>query len=160
MATILTTDGTEFEVDDSLYDQLNQYTWYVRGKPRAYAYTHINGATIDMHVLVAKLSGLSTTNEIDHKDRNSYNNKLDNLRECTRSQNMANTKVPPGKYSSYRGVSYYKRRGKFSAHIKVNQKKKYLGSFEDEVQAAKVYDAAAYEAFGEFATLNFPEDFE
>ena len=42
------------------------------------------------------------------------------------------------------------------AQIGVHYKKIYLGAFEDEVEAAKVYDEAAKKYYGEFAYLNFP----
>lgn len=57
--------------------------------------------------------------------------------------------------SRYKGV-YLQTDGKWRAQICVNYRKLNLGSYATEIAAARVYDAAALEHFGEFARLNFP----
>jgi hypothetical protein len=57
----------------------------------------------------------------------------------------------------YLGV--YRDRSKWAAHIRYRGKRLYIGSFDDEVEAAKARDRKAYELHGEFAYLNLPEDF-
>ena len=44
------------------------------------------------------------------------------------------------------------------ATITINYKKTLVGSFLDETEAARAYDVAARELFGEFALLNFPDE--
>jgi hypothetical protein len=85
---------------------------------------------------------------------NGLNNQRDNLRICTPAQNRSNTKKSHGS-SQFKGVSR-KAASHWVAYIKVNQKTKYLGTFQDEVAAALAYDAAARQHFGEFALCNFP----
>jgi len=60
---------------------------------------------------------------------------------------------PPPKQTQSNPISAQKRRAK----IGVNGKRKHLGYFEDEVEAAKAYDEKAVELSGQFAYLNFPE---
>jgi hypothetical protein len=93
--------------------------------------------------------------EIDHKDGDCSNNSLCNLREATFSQNRAN-RDGLHKTSKFKGVHRPARRRAYSATIKVDGIMKQLGSFSSEVAAARAYDVAAQEYFGEFARLNFP----
>lgn len=97
--------------------------------------------------------------EIDHIDGNKANNRIDNLREATSSQNKTNRgkKVDRSKSSSqYKCVEFWKRTGRYRAMIGVGRKNKHLGYYATEEEAARAYDAAALAHFGEFARLNFP----
>jgi hypothetical protein len=95
---------------------------------------------------------------VDHRNRNSLDNRRANLRWATASQNSYNREKTSSKSSSkYRGVTFNKRRNKWYARIKVNRKTIFLGSYTDEQNAAKAYDLAALMYYHEFAHLNFPE---
>jgi hypothetical protein len=76
---------------------------------------------------------------IDHIDRNRSNNKLDNLREATMSENMRNTDLAPTNSSGFRGVSYVKSNGKFLAQIKINGINTNLGHYTTPEEASIVY---------------------
>jgi hypothetical protein len=93
---------------------------------------------------------------VDHIDGNGLNNRRCNLRICTRRQNAANV-GPRGGASEFVGV--YRQRDKWGAQIVWRGKKYTLGSYDTQVEAAKVRDRKAFELHGEFAYLNFPEDF-
>ena len=92
---------------------------------------------------------------VDHKNRNGIDNRPDNLRVCTPAQNEYN-KAPRGKRSRFKGV--YPDGDKWYAVIKHKGETYYLGTFDDEIAAAKARDRKAYELEGEFAYLNFPEE--
>ena len=95
--------------------------------------------------------------QIDHINRNPSDNRIENLRECTQSQNCMNSrKKRKGFSSKYKGVCWYKPSKKWQAVIQLNKKQIYLGRFDTKIEAAKVYDEKAIELFGEFAKLNFP----
>jgi hypothetical protein len=92
--------------------------------------------------------------KIDHANHNALDNRRDNLRPCSSSQNQSNSRRPLGR-SGFRGVT---RNGKgWRAQIRELGQWHHLGTFATPEQAARAYDAAAIEYFGEFATLNFPE---
>jgi hypothetical protein len=92
---------------------------------------------------------------LDHADGDRANNRMANLREATTSENNRN-RAAFGK-SVYRGVSWRTAQSCWVAAIKVDGKVTFLGTFTDEIDAARAYDAAAVSHHGTFAKLNFPE---
>jgi hypothetical protein len=94
--------------------------------------------------------------DVDHIDGNGTNNKLNNLRLATRSQNGANRGKSGGCSSQYKGVSYRRQDSCWSAYINFQGKRTVLGRFHTEIGAAMAYDAMARQLFGEYALLNFP----
>lgn len=92
--------------------------------------------------------------QIDHKDGNSLNNSLDNLRLATPSQNSINRK---GYSKKIKGV-YFRRRNSgrpsWQAKIGVDGKMITVGTFDTEEEAARAYNDAARKYYGEFAQLN------
>lgn len=93
--------------------------------------------------------------DIDHANGYGLDNRRCNLRPCTDSQNQAN-RITKQHSSAYRGVSLVKKTGRWRAQLSVNQKYINIGYFGTEIEAARAYDAAATQHFGEFARLNFP----
>lgn len=89
--------------------------------------------------------------EIDHINGDPSDNRLCNLREATRLQQMANLKKPITNKSGKKGVSWHKKGRKWQVHIKVNGVNLYLGLFEDLEAAHAAYRNAAIENNGEYA---------
>jgi HNH endonuclease len=97
-----------------------------------------------------------TDSHIDHIDGNGCNNKLDNLRLATPSQNIRNSKKMTGTTSQYKGVK--KVNSKWRAYYAgADGKMVHLGYYFTEEEAARVRDAKVKEVFGKFPRLNFPE---
>lgn len=122
--------------------------WYARGvipetKRRVY-----------MHRLILGITDPNT--EVDHRDGNGLNNQRANLRQATRTQNARNKGKHKVKQSRFKGC--YQRNDRrnrlWRSTICVNGKSKQLGYFTTEEEAARAYNEAAKQYFGEFARLN------
>jgi hypothetical protein len=116
-----------------------------------YAMTAIDGKTTYLHRLIMDAR---KGQEVDHIDGNGLNNTRDNLRIVTHKQNLANQKLSAANTSGFKGVSWNKARGAWEAHIKYDQRKRFLGNFADKADAARAYNVKAAEVFGEHARLN------
>lgn len=90
---------------------------------------------------------------IDHIDRNRSNNRIENLREATATQNQGNRSLNKTNTSGYRGVGWHKKYCKWVARISINGKLKNLGQFSDIEDAKKAYCKAAMAHFGTFANV-------
>lgn len=96
---------------------------------------------------------------VDHINGIGLDNRRENHRFASPSQNAAGKRwISPDKGSKYRGVSWFEENHSWRAIIKVNYKNVYLGCFDDEIEAARAYDAAANHFLGEFSTRNFPSE--
>ena len=93
---------------------------------------------------------------VDHRDRDTFHNRITNLRLSSDDQNRRNRGSYRGSTSKYVGVHFRADTQKWRAGIKLNGKPVHLGSFESEVDAALARDAAAKKHYGGFAHLNFP----
>lgn len=89
--------------------------------------------------------------KIDHEDGNTLNNKIDNLRLATNSQNSHNQKKHSRNTSGFKGVHFHKNNKVWEASIGVNGKLKHLGSFKSAESASEAYKLAAKQYHGEFA---------
>jgi hypothetical protein len=171
------TQGQYAIVDTWRYDELSQYKWYAhKGKTTYYAYRAARTGekrkckNIKMHHEVMKLrkaeyriqnTGDSEWNQrliVDHKNGDGRDNREVNLRLADYSQNSQNRgKVRRRCRSRYKGVGYSERLRKWRAQICFRGRKKHLGYYADEAEAARAYDRAARRYHGRFARLNFRE---
>jgi phosphotransferase system IIB component len=87
--------------------------------------------------------------QVDHKDRNRLNNKVENLRLASKSENQINTKVPVTNTTGFKGVLKTKN-GKFQARLGHKGKKLYLGLFKTAEEAAKCVKEHTKKLYGEF----------
>lgn len=133
-------------------------------KESGYYRIKINGVGYQAHILAwVYMTGKFPENEIDHIDMNRSNNKWENLREATSSQNLMNRKIRPNNKTGYVGVSYkqfttdgYAYHFPYTAKCTSQGVSYYLGTYKTAKEASDVYEKFAKDKFGEF--YRNPED--
>jgi hypothetical protein len=148
-------NGIVLECDPEDIQKICDYNWHFNRGVSRQVLQNSKGVSIGRFLL-----DYNGPLEVDHKDRNPLNNKKDNLRIATRSQQMANSN--PQGLRDFKGVHKIKDgrslKNKFRAITKKNGKTIHIGYFNSAEEAAQAYDRKAKELFGEFAYLNFPEE--
>lgn len=160
-------DKGEFAlVEKDQLEGLVEYRWYccrvisVSGKKYLYAMTKKgpDGTIAYMHRVIL---GSPAEMVIDHVNGNGLDNRLENLRICSHAENLCNRRKGDDVRltSQYKGVSRPRARAHLNywkADIQHEGRHIRLGRFENEIDAARAYDAAALRIHGEFACINFP----
>jgi len=148
-------------IDEEDAERVLAHKWYAARRRRTwYAGTNIgteaNGdrKTIQLHRFIMNPA---PDMEVDHRNGDGLDNRRANLRECPPKINATNQAKYACNKSGYKGVTWRPDTGIWRATIKAGGRSYSLGQFVDRVEAARAYDAAARQHFGEFARLNFPD---
>lgn len=169
MKEIPLTQGHVAIVDDEDYERISESRWHLgwneghqlyaaRGGNRRKNADGNHPKTIVMH---REILHAGPGQFVDHIDGNGLNNQKSNLRFCTLQQNRGNARKYAHASSKFKGVRWKANKKRWYACIggrtsDGKETRKHLGSFKKEEDAARAYDTAAVEIFGEFANLNFP----
>lgn len=121
---------------------------------KGYLHVSVNKKFIRLHRLALFLVTGKLPLQIDHADHIKTHNAWHNIRPCDACRNSGNSGIAKHNTSGLRGVSLNSQSGMWHAQIKIHGKQTYLGRRLDPVEAARLYDAAAIEHFGEFAHVN------
>ena len=152
--TIALSRGQVAIVDAADYDALSAYKWCVQrgsgGDWRAMRKAPRAGGAGDSILMHRAIAGAPSGMVVDHINHNSLDNRRANLRVCTHAENLRNRTGNKDSSSQYLGVSWHKARGKWTAQIEIEGRKKHLGYFVDEESAARQF-------YAEFANPNFKE---
>lgn len=157
MKKIQLTKGKFSLVDDEDYEKLIQWKWQLSSKGYACRSQRIGERKYNKKIAVwmhREIINATKELQVDHINGDKLDNRKSNLRLCTGTQNLGNVGVPKHNTSGYKGVSWDKSKNKYEAYITKRDKKVYLGIFDDKQKAAKAYNKAAKQYFGDFAHLN------
>jgi hypothetical protein len=149
------TRGAVALIDDADLPLVQGWKWQMMNTGYAARSTKIDGRRLCllMHrVIAAPPVGV----EVDHINGNRLDNRRENLRLCSRTQNARNkARKSTGAASRFKGVWRNRSCLKWQAGIEVDGRRIHLGLYWREIDAALAYDRAALEHFGEFARTNF-----
>lgn len=155
MKTIKLTQNKVALVDDADYKRLNQFKWYYNEGYAVRASKRDNGKR-PLISMTREILGLNfgDKRQADHINHDKLDNRRENLRICTKTQNGHN-RLSQQSTSKFKGIYWNKRAKKWFAQIKIDGNPKYLGLFKMEELAALAYDIAAMQYHNEFVQLNF-----
>lgn len=140
-------------VDDDDYESLSKYRWGINGLGTGRHHLYARrckgyGKSAQSFLMHREILNVTDRNIfVDHINHNCMDNRKENLRVCTHSQNMMNSKIHIDNKSGYKGVYWHKTNKRWVSRINIKKKPIDIGYFDDKMSASK--------AFGEFANLNF-----
>lgn len=144
-------------VDDEDYERLSQFKWHAHYKPlanRFIAQRHLpqQGMSRPITTMHREILGpIPDGQEIDHKNRDTLDNRRSNLRICSHQQNCWNRR----RRRRFQGIQ---RKGTgYMARIRTTSGHLYLGIFKTMNDASEAYNSAAKIHHGEFACLSESE---
>ena len=146
-------DGTQFLFDADKFDLIKDVNWYRNyTDPDKIDATYIQDRSgIKLHSYFIKpIPGY----EVDHKNMNTFDNRMDNLRLVTHQQNQCNQGLQRNNTSGVAGVSFYRSRNKYRSRIKVCQHDIHLGYFMTFLEAVQARNVGMECLFGEYGRYN------
>ena len=158
MKTIPLTQGKATTVDEADYDrpEVGGRHWAAMRNGRQWYAARRAPGPGSRHLLLHRvvLGLVPGDPAVDHINGDGLDNRRENLRLATKAQNGMNQAKTHG-VSQFKGVYWDKVNRKWVAQVRAGAKVRFLGRFDSEEDAAQAYDAAAREAFGEYARTNF-----
>lgn len=151
MELVLENDTILYSPED--HDLISKYKWNVKG---GYALSTVGNYRMHRLIMIAE-----TGVKVDHINSNKLDNHRENLRLANSQQNAQNVSKRTNTTSKFLGVYYSNRQRKFVSNISVNNKHVYIGSYNNEIDAARARDLfIVHEIPNFFHKLNFPNDLE
>jgi hypothetical protein len=162
MKEIPLTKGYVALVDDEDFEWLSKFKWQANIKHSGDVYAHRdtlaheirdNPALPNKTKMHRLIMGFPEGKHVDHINGNTLDNRRQNLRVCSKGENMRNSKLQRRSKTGYKGVSVASKTT-FSAHIRIEKRLIHIGNFKSPIEAAIAYNEHAIKHFGEFARIN------
>jgi hypothetical protein len=154
MATILTGKGQEIQVSDADYADLSRFTWWINDSGYALRRAKLPDGSWGYERMHRRLTGLQPGDktEVDHRNGARADNRRENLRLATHTENSLNRGKASHNRSGFKGVTKHPLcKDKWQARIRFNGKQRHLGLFDTAEDAHEFYCLAADMVHGEFA---------
>jgi hypothetical protein len=137
MKYIELTQNKKAIVDDDDYEWLNQWKWRCSAGRYASRANYNNGVRVGEIWMHRLINNTPDGYDTDHINRNKLDNRRNNLRSVTRSQNNFNSLPPKNNQSGFKGVILHKQTGKWFSYINIERKQISLGLFQSKTDAIK-----------------------
>ena len=140
--------------------------WWRKGKPgrikekpvgtvasNGYLVVRIDYKLYLLHRVIYQMHHGDLTDEIqvDHVDGNPVNNRIENLRKATQSQNAWNSKAQyDKKHSELKGVTWHAGKAKWMARVRAGGRSEFVGYFDTDKAAHEAYCVRASVVHGDF----------
>jgi len=152
------TRGQVALVDEADYDWLNQWKWCAHYDVQFDRWVAVRAGRKedDSHLVYMhrQITAAKKGQQVDHINRDPLDNRRSNLRICSQSENQRNRATHKNNKSGYKGVRWVESMRKWRVNIGKDGRHIHLGYYDNIIMAARAYNAAAVEHFGEFARLN------
>ena len=120
-------------------------------KPDGCSHVRIESGTYLLHRVIFMMHYGYVPDQIDHIDGNRSNNRIENLRPATHSQNAQNAKTRKDNLFGIKNVSFSKRTNKWKVRIQANKKRLFIGAFDNLELAELVAMEARDKYHGQYA---------
>ncbi|MDR5802146.1 HNH endonuclease [Caballeronia sp. LZ001] len=152
MKIIKTRRGEEIKVDDADFEELSVFTWSIssRGYARRNVRSNRKNGVEYMHRRLMWLTPGGKV-EVDHINGDRLDNRRENMRLCTRQQNLWNRGRLSTNTSGFKGVTRASYGSRWVAQIDAHGKHYYIGTYDTPEEAHLAYCSKARQFFGEFA---------
>lgn len=127
-----------------------KFRWYKNNKHGYVVANGENNKTIYLHRVIMEKDYLDGM-EVDHINNNKLDNRKNNLRICTKTQNIWNRRRLKNNTSGTTGVSFSKKMNKWMSYIRENNKRVHLGYYKNKEDAIEIRKLKEIELYGEFA---------
>jgi hypothetical protein len=146
-------------VDDEDHAYLSQFNWHVQKNGKyQYVVRMVSDNGRPRLIIMSRVITQAPADLVVHyRNRNTLDLRRENL-VVVPARSVFKYRPPTSGSSQYRGVYWSKDKDRWRGMIRMNGRKIHLGYFQDEAAAARAYDQAAHQYFGEEAELNFPEE--
>lgn len=119
--------------------------------PDGYKSVRIKNIMLKQHRVIFHMFHGFCPKVIDHIDGNPSNNRIENLREATFSQNSWNSRGQARKLDGIKGVYWHKNKKLWIASCAINKRLHHIGYFQDKKDAEKAVMEFREKHHGEFA---------
>jgi hypothetical protein len=120
---------------------------------KGYVSTKIHGASYRVHRLIWMWHYGELPEQLDHINGCKSDNRIENLRLASNSENMMNRKTFKNNSSGCKGVSWHQKNQKWFVYVDVNKRRKNIGYFDDLELAELVATEAREKYHGKFANF-------
>ncbi len=135
MKKIKLTQGKYALVDNEDYPLLSRHKWLVHKTRGGSLYVESSSFAKGKQTFIHRAIMGRGRKDVDHINRNPLDNRKNNLRFVTKSENLINRRRFKGTKSKYKGVYFNETNKRFQASVYRNKKSVHIGLFIDEKQA-------------------------